>query len=400
MKIDLSNKKMKFWITDALDNLILISYSFLIIFPIVGTAQFVYQWPSIITLLRYRIPHVVFVIAVCKSIFAMKEKNRIIAILLLVMALICKKLGLCDYLFVTSFMVAFANIDFERCAKVYVATVGMTLMATLICSLTGFIPNYYIFVPGREEMYYTLGFGGHNAFMAYWMFVALALLYLYHGSKRKIAVIVSVLAMTFLIHYATDSHTGMFLISFVSALMLADLIVKNYNKELGIRIKTKIAKVLIGTPIYSLVITIAGVFFYNKYQRTLINNTVISRFHLVCSALERLGIMLPYQTISSDERVSDVAFNWITGTGVADFGAGDNLFGNLLTRDGLMILVPFLAIQVYIMYRAYQKREYLLVLICAIINIYCIFESVLLDIAFTLFFMVIFANLERGKSAI
>ncbi len=383
-----------------LNNIAIFLYTYCTFSSLLDMAQYVKGWPDWYWKIREYSLYYFLVLAIIKLIFYYGKEKRVsgIACCVLCGTILLYVMGECDYRYIVYPMIAFYHADFRRIARYYVAVMGTILAVTYVCTKIGVVPDYYISIPGRAQKVHTLGFGGHNAFMAYWLLIVLALLFLLEKSKYRTLISIILVVGTWYFHALTDSETPTLLIYFAIGVLLVDGIIMKTGKDfLRILGGNWISRFMIGMPIYGALITIGGIFFYNKFQRSIIDNTFISRYYLACRALEETGARLPYATIKAADHLADIQFHLWNGTGVSNYSLGDILYANLLIRDGLMVLIPYVALQVWLLYRAYKSRNYMLGFLIAVVAVLNAAESVTLDIAFSIFSMAVFANWSDGR---
>ena len=366
-----------------------------------NTALFNIYWDPDIYDFQFTLINIWIVIAVIKMCFysTISRKKVILAALLLLVTYIYNYFGICDYMYLVAPIVAAINIDFERIAKVYMATVCTLLTITLVCTITGLVPNIVIIEQGRViEKMQSLGFTSHNAFSSYLLFASLAAIYIFRNNKhRKLINILSIVVL-FIFWIITACNTATILGIGANIIVLCNYLNEEIANNLIINtIKNKISIVLIGMPIYGVLMTVAGTLYYNTYQRTQISGNVISRYYLICQTLETAGVKMPHQTIDSSLIDGTYTFNLLTGLNKINPLMGDILYGQLLFVGGLMLLVPYVMIHAFLLYKFYKDKEFELLVIFSCVAAIGALESVTLDISFSLCEMLLFAAWGQNK---
>lgn len=385
---------------ELLNYILLLSYGFMSLVIMARTAQFNFEWIQSAYDFQQSVMKFWVIVALIKVYYYHDtyKKETIVAFVLILLAVLAKVFGMNEYVYLVAAVVSFFDFEFNVIAKFYVSIVGFGLITIVACSVIGIIPNYYTEDEGRLiNNYYSLGFASHNAVMIYWLFILMALVYIFKKSYFKDLLLVGLAWITLELWLFTSSNTGLILGMMICSVLLMELLVR----KVGISEKcTKIIhffnRVMIGMPIYAVIITALGVLFYNKVG-TNYGITVISRWLLLCRELEKIGIKLPYQTINSNEIYSDVNFNWLIGTGSDQYGGGDILYGNLFIKGGLVLLIIYIYVHVYILLKTLKMGEYELFLICIVLSILGCLESVAIDVPFIVFDFILFSRLGCKK---
>lgn len=316
--------------------------------------------------------------------------NTALAILFIVGVGIGKYAGLNDYIYLVMPMVMFMNVPYRKIAKLYATTLGLTWGITLLFAFKSVIPDYYKQIPGRDEPVHHLGYFNHNASMVFWMFFCMMLIMCINYSWKRVVIILFEIVGTIWLYRMTDSLTSTLLVLFFCVVLLIEFVLSTGAEPISKLFRRVTGILLLGTPIYALVATWLGVLYYNRVGRN--ESTLMSRFMLLEQALESVGVEFKNQTINPTEILQDVHFSWLLGTGNANIGGGDNLYGNLLLRDGLIVLVPYIAIQLYIMYMAYKKDAYTVLVFEAVLAVFGCLESSAIDVIFCVFMFLLFAD--------
>ncbi len=323
-------------------------------------------------------------------------KKALCVFAVLALAVIFRNIGYVDYVFLIAPMAMFFNSDFEDICKVYAIFVFISLFTIFILAVSGEIVNYTYIPADRDTITYSLGFTHHSTFMVDWMMVVFACLYIFRNSKAYLGVIAIIVILSGFIYKYTDSNSAAMIIFPLCFLLAIETLLGYKLDKIVKRINNILCKILLGTPIYVLVITVVGVLFYNKYQRTIIDNTFISRYALLCEAVEVAGVKLPYTTVDSSRIGADGNWNWLLGYSSTEYGGGDIFYGNEFIKGGLLLIGIIFLIQMVILYKAYKQKDTVLMLVCAAVDIYACTAPGLSEIWASLFNMVLFANIEEG----
>ncbi len=389
-------KKIIDKVIEFFDDFFVITYMLIIIRSMVDTALYSAVWPEYVDLSLDMLIKICVLFAVIKLYYYYNEYKieAMIALGMLIVSFIFKNMGINDYLYLVIPIVASFKTSFSKLSRAYLATVITILIATATLSILGFIPNYYEHNEGRFiQDFYSLGFTSHNSFAAFFLFASFAYLYLIRNCKHKLLLIIGDLLAIIFVWYCTGSNTSTVIGIFVCVMLIVNYVIEENNSHIThIRIKNLILKFMIGMPLYGIAVTIAGVLYFNAYQYSRMINTLVFRYQILCAALEKVGVSLPFQTIDSTLIDYSTGFNILTGVKEADFEFGDILYGQMLLRDGLIILVPYLIIHLWILYRLYAHKEYELFIICVGVSVTCCFESLVFDIAFSIFELLLFAS--------
>ena len=381
-------------ITNHCDSILCLLYSFLIFLSMADSAT--YNTRILIADYKTLFVNICIIYALFKIwlFFDVDRTKSLVAIVSMTVVILLKVMELSDFLFVVVLAIALFNSDYDRLVKFYTATSSVFLFVTFICAETGVIRNvseYNILENGRPV--YSLGFISHNAYTVYYLFTSLAIVYLTRECRYQIHIMALLMMVSICLYYITDSRTGFFLNLFACfSILTCKLLSKIKEGQLCQNVRRYLGVAFVLTPIFSVFVTFIGVLFYNKYQRTLINGTLISRYFLLDNALEIAGIRLPNQTISTDMISKEVVFNWMIGTGKGYIDGGDILYGQIFLNEGVPFLLIYLLIHVFVLYVLYKKNKLELLVIYSTIAILGALESVVLDFKFYIFELFVFTK--------
>jgi len=369
-------------------------FAILVFLSVIGMAVYDVSWPFNTLILSNIFNEILLFIALIK-VYVYFDKDRITAIiglLLLSFFLMLHIIGQCNYEQVISLIVAMMGIRIEKIIKVYVATTGTTLLITFIAAITGMIFNGSVLIPSRvvKQVYY-LGFSGHNPPMALWLFFSLALLYLIKDTDKNIIIVFIMICITICLYLATGSNTS-FIIAIVCHIagLVNFIIVERKKSKTAIKISRNIAAAMIFVPLISILITVVGLIVYGKYGRTEHLTTLSHRYEILYWEFSMSGVKMPFQALRdvnaatvdfsyflsediTSEVYKNIDFNLFRGLGTLTrgqlFGGSDIEYGNILLYDGLMVLFPYRILSIYLLYRVYRKKEYIL-MICIVASVF------------------------------
>ncbi len=326
--------------------------------------------------------------------FDKDRRKSVTAMIFLTMAVILYLMGLCDYLLLVALIVAVFNSDYDRLIKFYTITVSVVLIVTFLCATTGVIKNISEYLPERRESaMYSLGFVSHNAFVVYYLFVSLAFIYITRKSKYQICVLILLSFISCVLYYFTASYTATILNILACLSVILGKVMSNLKySSWASKVHRYFCYNLILSPIYSVIVTTIGVLFYNRFQRTILDGTLISRYYILDTALEIAGARLPFQTIDPSEVSKEISFNWLLGTGTENGGGGDILYGRIFLNDGLVVLFVYVFIHVFMLYSCYKRKEFEMLVILSVVAVLGAIESVALDFKFYIFELVLFSR--------
>ena len=371
-------------ITNHCDSILCLLYSFLIFLSVADSAT--YNTRILFADYKALFVNICIIYALFKIwlFFDVDRTKSLVAIVSMTVVILLKVMELSDFLFVVALAIALFNSDYDRLVKFYTATSSVFLLVTFICAETGVIRNVSEYnIERNERPFYSLGFISHNAFTVYYLFVSLAIVYLSREYHYQFYIMALLLVLAIGLYYITDSRTGFFLNLFACFNIFIDrLLARTNSGYLCKKVLRFFQFTLVLTPIFSTVVTMIGVLFYNKYQRTIIEGTMINRYCLLNNALETAGIKLPYQRVSTDMISKEVAFNWLVGTGKEYLDGGDILYGQIFLNEGVFFLLIYLLIHVFVLYVLYKKNKSELLVIYSTIVILGALESVVLDCLF------------------
>ena len=358
----------------------------LIFVRFINFARYSFIWPDFLQNIQENTVKIVFVISLLKLflIFIKDKRKAIFATILLFLFTMLYSGGIINIRFFSTLLLIIntIEIDFENIAKVYACSVGVLLTSNIICVLVGIVPDIVGDGSGRKVRYlHGMGFGNHNAFMAYWFFYALTLAYIIKKTRNRAVGLILIIILTIVFWLFTGSNTST--IAAIGALcsILVYYAIEKFQYLMYIPAKYRefILKFLICIPLLCVLITIIGTIAYAKYGYIKnLPSTMMSRFRLTYEGLVSLGIKIHFRAEDVIPVYEDIKFNFLTGLwgqtypGEAYF---DSLYSDLLIRDGLIVLVPYVMAQVYVMYLAYKRQEYELLLILVFKSVYGLMEN-------------------------
>lgn len=371
-----------------LDCVALTTFSLLVFLSIVGIADYQVDWPASLNRINGVADNVLLIVSLLK-IFLYFDKNRVDAIIgggLLSFFVLLNLLNQCDYVQLVALIVSMMGIKFEKIVKVYISVEGITLLVTFLASAIGLISNVY------EERYtalvkniYYLGFSGHNTPMALCLMLSLALAY--HTKKSKVRIQIIVLLMLFLTFMYTITGSNS---SFIIGMSIMVLTILEYISSATVEnrkfLKTRaiLLSILRFAPIYSMLFTILGICYYGRFGRIGLHfYTLVSRFEIIYWELGLAGLHMPFYALREANKegvnfpfflsedlesgaYNNVDFNLLRGLGELKrgqlFGGSDIEYFNILLFDGLIVLIPYILLSMYLLYKIHKKKEYVLML--------------------------------------
>lgn len=325
--------------------------------------------------------NILFIIGLVKIFlyYERTKKNAIFALLLLVFVFVLKIIGISDYLQVLIPVIALYGISFDETVKMYVAASGITLITILFASLIGIIPNT-ITNSNHAIMSYrsTLGFSNSNHFMGFYLFFVLGFLYFARKAKYIYVIIFTVMISTIILFSMSGSFTPTLIIFIVCLCMVVNRFLTKFKN--GFRFE-KILQfcgyIMTALPIILLICEIAAMFLCGKYFSTNNTNSMILRFLNAYKTLEKVGVKMPVNIVTEDSIFLDIDYNIWIGLGKNVYPGTeyvDTIYLNMLIQDGLIVLVPYISLQVYTLFRLLKQKEYNLMLLCSASILYGLSE--------------------------
>ncbi len=391
----------------VLDYIILVLCAYLVVNTMIGhsTILAVYRF-----LKQEVIYNILLVLAAIKlyMCFRLSDKETVFAAVFLALSIIFKQAGLTDVTYLVIPMVALYGVNFKVVAEVFASSAVFCLIIILITALMGGIQNETM---ERQDsirgVAYNLGFEHHSWFMMYWLFAVFAIIYIFKGKKIRMVISMVLLILSVVLWLITDSRTSGIIAALVCAIMIINdlfhIVIKSLHRSYTPAMRGFQRGLLKLTPIVPLVavlLTFLGCVYFGHFGYKILPPALLSRFNLADAALEALGVKLPF---SVTEDRWDMPFNWITGAGQEISIEGyniDNVYAKLLIENGYITLIPYVMLQMFVRYKLYQKRQYVLALICASVSIFGILESrAFTTFACALFSMLLFTRIPVKKRA-
>lgn len=416
---------MKTYIIKILDTVALATFAVIIFLSIVGIADYQVTWFISLDKLNGFADKVLLITALCK-VFLYFDEDKTSALIgggLLVFFIALNLLNQCNYVQVITLIVSMMGTRFEKIAKVFFSVEGTTLILTFILSALGVISNEHAEKPSRVvKNIYSLGFSNHNPPMALWLMLVLAVLYLARNSRFRIQVCVVMMTLTVPMYMITGSNTSFLIGIFIMALAVANYALPEKDEDsLLVKLKVGFMSGLRLAPVYSFLFTVLGICFYGRFGRKgLPLTTLLHRFEIIYWELKLSGVPMPFNALreahiadvnfpfflSNDLEsgaYNNVDFNLIRGLGELKrgqlFGGSDIEYFNILLFDGLMVLLPYIMLSIYLMHKTYKNKEYILMLCIAGSIFYGNFESLKSGYtALQLFLVALFADLSKECS--
>lgn len=344
---------------------------------------------------------IILVLALIKAYacFSDNKKAYTIALIMLSFVLALKLFGLCDYVSLATMIFAMVGIDSSRIARIYVPIVSVSLFIVAIISQFGVIESESSDTDRLIQHIQGLGFGNHNTLANAFFFVLMLSVYLFKNSRYRYILLILVEVINTIIWAITGSNTPMIL-GILFGLTIAINWIFETKLDKYNHIQQKLYRMFIFSPLFSLIFTVCGMFWFGVYQYDKGPWSLMDRFGIAYRAFERLGLKVPMKTLPLDDRYNDIKFNWLWGIekGHLDFYGFDIEYIHILIMYGLIVLIPFIACQIYFLRRCYYQMEYELLIIAAFTIFRGNFECsvVTIDFVETVVMLFIFANFSKS----
>ena len=280
------------------------------------------------------------------------------------------------------FIIAAKDINFKKIAKITLNVQILCLIVFIVSSQLGIIENYKI--RRANKIRQALGSSSPNCLML--QIFQIIGLYLYvNRDKIKLYDIIVILGMALIFYNITDSRMGMIAIIF-TVVGFGIVKIKRFNIMIK---KTKILFKYCSVLLAILIIVLT--FVYKEFNITKLNSLLSNRLQLNVNAMEDYGITLFGSNIkwigqTDSFKVIDENYNYV-----------DSSYFKIMLNHGIILLGFILYCMIKIMDYSYKKEDYLLVVLLAISQVYCFFDSWLIAIQFNTFLFLLSDTLYPFK---
>ena len=393
--MSIKDKSIIMVIYSILDYVVLFFYSVLVFDSIVSNSSIPcsIDIKSIITII-YKL---LLIISILKIFYYYDDDSKKArrAIVLYIFIMIMDILGICNYWMVAIPIVAVYNIKFKKIASCYVVVGTVSLCTVILYAVSEVILNDYDVSTVAGKLF-VMGFWGHNGAMTFLFFILMAIFYLFQNAKFELLIVIVSMIITLVLFEFTKSKTSTALLLTICILLIIKWL---FNKLFGVliweRVHNLFCKTLIFTPLYAIVLDVLGILYGGRYGYSKGPWTLMDRYVMSYSALNKLGVKMPFSSIKSDELL-DVSFNFIFGLGGKDYPAQEYFdieYVNIFINFGFVFLIPYLLMQFFALYRLYKLQEWRLLLFFSFMIWYGCFErSVLLFTVCGIFLLTMFCD--------
>lgn len=316
-------------------------------------------------------------IALCKIGFDFNESfkrkegiNYKKAFIILVMIISTLITGSKTLVYLAIFIIAAKDIDFNKIAKITLKVQTLILIFTIVSCKFGIIDDLVVYREMKQR--HALGTASPNCLML--QMFQIVMLYVYvKGKDVKIFDLSVLLGLSLIIYSYTDSRMGM--ISIIFAILVA-IILKYFNIEkITNKLKFLIKYGVIALALGYIILTIL----YKPFNLVKINQLLSNRLELSSEALSDYNITLFGNKIkwigqlTEEENIGE-EYNYI-----------DSSYLNILLNYGIILLIYSVYCMTSLTSYGYKEKQYLLIFLILIIELYCFFDSWLIGIQFNTF---------------
>lgn len=307
--------------------------------------------------------------------------------------------------FVVLMIIAMYKIPFHRIIKAYLIALGTFFVIRILGTFTKILPSNHYLIEGRGELN-DFGFGHHNATLLVFFFIAMAWLYIIRGKQsiEKIihCIIISV-ATLFLFLYTTSRTSTIIVLGICLSVIVYQLIqLKLPQLKIEKTVMVYVRKILLIGPVASVLITFAGMLFYNGYRHFVENpkflTTMFQRFKCFSEDCALHGIRLPWQFVK-ESKCEGATFNWIIGdTSLTKYC--DNLYHSLFINCGIIVFLLVVILFQYLAYKAYKRQDNITLLIIFGFSMLSIMEPTAMELTKNPFLMLAFATWDPTEASL
>lgn len=279
------------------------------------------------------------------------------------------------------------NKDFRTIARVSAKTGIATVLAVILSSLMGVITNYAGWSGGRQRSY--LGFRYALYPASYAFFITCLVVYL-RKARITLRGVAALAACNVVIYVTTTSRVSFILSLLVSigSFILArrDAVPDGRQKA----VSTRAAVACSSSYALAAALSIALALLYsgtNPIMQALDNaNALGGRLSISHSAISIYGL----HPLGREMHFSGAALGADGAQPIHDtYDYIDNFFVKVAINYGLIFLVLFLVCQARVLWNAYMRRDYYLVLILIAIAIHCLMDNAAINLYYNPFLFLI-----------
>lgn len=293
-----------------------------------------------------------------------------------------------ELLYLVFLILGAKDISFVKIMKVYTTVVGILLGVTIAAALTGVLENVSFGVEGK------LAFGlvSSTDFAAHVFFFFLCCWYIWRKTE-KIWLALLVLGAAFFVYRYGQGRCSTICLLLLAILFVGHIMMrKHMRKNSGqYTMRPAFACILACSvqlaAIVTLVLSILYEFDCVWIQK--INQLLSDRLELGKRGISICGFHLWGQNV-------ELRGNWVTGKAVGKYFYLDSSYLQMTVMFGILMSVILMLAFLVIGYRAYVFRQWVLLLILALLAIHGVIEQRLWNIAYCPFLLALFAQYEKN----
>ena len=277
-----------------------------------------------------------------------------------------------------SLIIAFQNINFEKFIKKDFTFRSIFLIIVVFLNLLGFTHNNDVTRIGESTIRYALGFHHPNTFAVYTMMLGLEFIYL-NRTDKKIKSFIFVIIIFGLNYFLTDSRAAMIIeiLMIIYLTIPSNVIQKLFENKI---IKNGITLSFLILLFLSLFLT----FNYSKNNNLLykVNELTSSRIMLANMYIKKYSVFSLFgQEISETNRFIDSKQN-------PNYIPLDNGYVHLILKFGFLTTIIFFLFYFIALKRLYENKNYILIFIIFILNLYLVMEATTIGVIYNPFLLV------------
>lgn len=286
------------------------------------------------------------------------------------------------------FVLASKDINFKRLLKVTLyILIGVFVYITISC-LSGLIVD--ILVYRGEDVRHSFGWTSPNQLMIVIFEIISIYLYLRKDKLKWYDFLISIIVLG-ISYYFTDSR--MCLLA-TSLLLILFVLVKYTNIH---KLYNKFKLLFYAVPVILSIVIIALTIAYKNYNLTKVDEYLTGRLLYGSMAIDEYGIKpfgsnIIFTGQRAEGELVDLEYNYV-----------DSSYLKILIHYGPFMLISILAFLILLTRYAFNKRDYFLVSIILVIELYCFMDSFLFSVEFNPYLLLlcnIIYPLKRKKSKI
>ena len=353
-----------------------IGYILMLTSQMLSNVIFIENYTSYLTYLGF----IFLVICVIKKIHKYTIKNILLfslfTIIFLIVSLVANDKKMLKLM---AIIIAFQGIDFETFIKKDFKYRLLLTVTVVGMSLLGLTYNNDVPRIGETTIRYSLGFQHPNNFAVYTMVLAMEFLYLCRNQKKN-GQYIFILLIFGLNYFLTDSRAAMI----IEFLMILYLLISKENVD-KIFNRPIIKYVIIFSFLISLV---ASIFLGLNYSHE--NQNFISKINRITS--ERIMLanryMKKYPIISIFGNNIPEANRYIDKSNNPNYIPLDNGYIHLLLEFGILVTIIFIYCYFISITRLYKSKNYSLILILFLLNLYLVMEATIYAVLYNPFLLI------------